>query len=328
MHPRSRRTLALWALLWVSGPTLATGEDAAVALVARMAEATRTLNYDGVFVYQRGNQTDTFRIIHSRDERGGERERLISLSGAAREIIRDSEKVTCIDPEDQSVMVEKSQPRNLFPGLTRPTEEVAKHYRFVQTGRDRIAGRPAEVVEIRPRSAYRYGYRFWIDAGNHMLLRSDVVNSHGVSLEQIMFTQISHPDRIAEDLLVQDIPAATSPAAPAAVKSRAAAADETMEAWRVAWVPDGFALRDRQMEQLSASQVPAERFVYSDGLATVSVFVERLMDGEVPMQGFATRGAVTAFSSVADAHQITVIGEVPPLTLKQIAMSVEPAESR
>jgi sigma-E factor negative regulatory protein RseB len=72
--------------------------------------------------------------------------------------------------------------------------------------------------------------------------------------------------------------------------------------------------------------------VYSDGLATVSVFIEdqRPASGaaaapdtpEPPMQGLARVGSGYAFSTVVQGHQVTAVGEVPAQTVEFIAHSV------
>ena len=64
--------------------------------------------------------------------------------------------------------------------------------------------------------------------------------------------------------------------------------------------------------------------MYSDGLATVSVFIEKLRKDMAPMHGYSLVGAVNAFSWVAHEHQVTVVGEVPKATVRRIAGAVAP----
>lgn len=298
----------------------------ALDLFHRMAAAARTLNYDGVFVYQRGGQTDTMRIIHRADDKG-EQERLISLTGQAREVIRNNETVTCIFPESNAVVVEKSRPRKLFPAVTEPVSDIVRHYRFGMVGQDRVAGRPAWVIGIQPRSAFRYGYRIWIDTENHLLLRSDVINSHGVSLEQILFTQLSLPRQVPEELLRPAEGTGLAHYVPPKTIEIESASQPAEGRWMAQWVPDGFAMTERQVENMATDEAPVEHIVYSDGLAMVSVFVERLDNSNEPLQGFSSMGAVNAFSMVENDYQITVVGEVPPLTVRQIAASVVPVSA-
>ena len=79
-----------------------------------MSAALKTLDYDGVFVYQHDGKLDVMRIIHRVDD-GGQRERLVSLTGSAREVLRDDRSVTCIMPDNRSVMIGPSRPPQPFP---------------------------------------------------------------------------------------------------------------------------------------------------------------------------------------------------------------------
>ena len=317
------RTLAA-ALVCVAaaGAALAAEEGDAQELFEKMTTATRTLNYDGVFVYSRGNHTDSMRLIHRADA-NGEQERLISLSGPAREVIRDNQTVTCIYPDNLSVLVERSRPRKLLPMLRQPALEIATHYRFVPLGVDRAANRPAWVIGIVPRTAFRYGYRLWIDAQTHLVLRSEVINSHGAALEQIVFTQLSLPESIPDELLRPSIDGAKftwyDQSGKAAVRG---GTDARGESWTARWVPEGFSLREHEVQPLSASSEPVEHLVYSDGLAMISIFVEKLPPHARPLKGFSQMGAVTAYSTTSNDYQVTVVGEVPPLAVRQVASSV------
>jgi len=292
----------------------------AQALLMQMSRAVEALNYDGVFVYQRGGQTDSMRIIHRHDG-GRSRERLVSLSGSAREVIRNGEQVVCIFPEDREVLVEKSRPRELFPAtFHQPIDRVAEYYRFSVRGTDRVAGRSAWVVAVQPRGRDRYGYSLWIDEESKLLLKSNVIDVDGRVLEQVMFTQLELPARIPDE----DLEPAISGDGYTwiAGEAQAPASADALQDWDVDWVPSGFVLRERAVQPIAASPMPVQHLVYSDGLAMVSVFVEPLEDGNPKLQGYSSMGAVNAFSTVAGKHQITVVGELPRSTVQRIAAAV------
>ena len=106
----------------------------------RMSMAAHSLNYSGTFVYQHHGRLEAMQIMHAMDEEG-ERERLLSLTGPKREVLRDNQVVTCILGDRQSVVVNKSQPRTPFPvSFPRELKELEKHYRFNVLGEDRVAG--------------------------------------------------------------------------------------------------------------------------------------------------------------------------------------------
>ncbi len=52
-------------------------------LINRMSDATKKLNYEGEFVFTRGEQMDVMHMVHKADD-NGEREKIVSLTGPAR----------------------------------------------------------------------------------------------------------------------------------------------------------------------------------------------------------------------------------------------------
>jgi sigma-E factor negative regulatory protein RseB len=66
--------------------------------------------------------------------------------------------------------------------------------------------------------------------------------------------------------------------------------------------------------------------VFSDGLASVSVFIEPHGSNSQPMHGLARVGAAYAYSRDLDGHQVTAVGEVPAATVEAIAASVTRAD--
>ena len=300
---------------------IALAADPAQDLVRAMHDATRHLNYVGVFVYQRGVQIDSMRLVHE-FAGSNEKERLISLSGPAREVIRDGTLVTCLFADDQAAVLEKNSPRDLISiGWSVPVEILLESYSFSLGDGDRVAGRDTVSVTVTPPSEDRYAYRLWVDKQSKLLLKSVILGRGGRILEQVQFTQIEILDEIPPAMLQPEITSVGFTwRTDEGDANPSAQAPET--AWRVHWVPHGFQMKDNNVQHMATSRMPVEHLVYSDGLAMVSVFVEKLMPDEAPLQGYSARGAVNAFSRVADNHQITVIGELPLPTVRQIASSV------
>jgi len=291
-----------------------------------MKDAVRDQSYDGVLVYERGQAVDSMRILH-RNREGAEEERLVSLSGPPHEVVRNNGTVSCYFPESHSVIVQKNQPPSLFPGWIHNADETSRLYRFVTLGRDRLANRDATIIGIQPRHAFRYGYRLWIDDATYLLLKSDVVNSRGSALEQIFFTQLTAPADIPDGDLApsmqnQDYQRVENTGELTATESQE---EVTKTHWQAHWLPEGFTLREHEVKTIPAHQMPVENLTYSDGIAVISVFVEKTDQSQEPLQGFSMVGAVSTYSMLIGDHQITAVGEVPPLTVRQIASSMAPA---
>jgi sigma-E factor negative regulatory protein RseB len=318
---RSTRTLILSAGLLCTATVLAADNDALLArnLINKMTQATRSMNYDGIFIYHYGPIMDTMRIIHKADE-SGEYERLVSLSGSAREVIRDNNSVTCIYPNDRAVMVEKSRSRKLVFQLPQPIESVSGFYGFSTSGQDRVAGREARIVNIMPRDEYRYGYKLWIDEDTYLLLKSELRSSDRKTLEQIIFTHLNLRDHIPDELLK---PSLTGKGYTWYENTQnQQQPDEDSNRWQTAWMPAGFAIKERQKQVMSTSKTPVEHLIYTDGIALVSIFIEKLGQQNPESIGPSSLGGVNTFSRLANGYQITAIGEVPQKTVQRMANSV------
>lgn len=307
--------LALLAGLALALPALA--QDANAWLV-RMGQALAGLDYHGEVVYVHGGQVEALRVFHAVDP-NGTRERLVSLSGAPREVMRSQGQVLLAGSRPRAAMYGE-------PGLLQPQSIAAlgsdparlpKHYALALGGADRIAGLATQTVEVRPRDAFRYGYRLWLETETGMLLKSVRFGADGRPVEQLMFTRIALRERPGEaDLAGAPVENPLPSPLPSSQAAVAAA-----NGWSVANAPDGFELAARQ----PVAQAGGAHLVFSDGLASVSVYVEPLTRAAPPFTGLSSRGAVNLYGRVLDGHQITVLGDVPPATVERFAQGVMPA---
>ncbi len=314
-----RFTLAV--LLGLVAP-LAQAADAQ-ALFARMHQAGRSLDYEGTFVYQHGDQLESLRIVHKAGT-GGVRERLVSLNGAPREIIRTDSEVRCYLPDENAVLIEHRRAENRnFPALLPDSLTQLKGYYKISVGKEgRVAGRKAVSVRIKPHDAYRYGFLLWADKTSGLLLKSSLLDEHGGVVEQYMFTQVSIGEPISESELKPQYPTKGIVWQRAHSETPAPSTGQ----WTAARLPAGYSLSARMMRMLPAREQPVEHLVYTDGLAVVSVFVERADVAVKPNapSGLTRMGAVHAFGKIVDGHQVTVVGEAPALTVDMIGESVGP----
>lgn len=317
------RMLAGWVLL-LSGIGLALADDASVWL-DRMNHAVQSLNYRGEFVHSKGDSSQTLAIIH-RVADGEVQERLWSLDGPVREILRDDREVKCILADQKTVVVEQRAQASLsgpaFPSLT---PELQQFYDFIAHDKmQRIAGRTTHVLDVRPRDPYRYGYRLWLDQETSLPLRSDLVTGDGERMEQLYFIHVSFPETIPAEDLQPELSAEGF-----SHYRRAAAADDTQQSgipeWVIGDLPRGFRMESVQHRPGLKANTQVEHLVFSDGLASVSVFIEELPESEEPMVGLADTASV--YGTLYGPYQITVMGDVPGRTLRRIARSARPVSS-
>lgn len=319
--PALRQPAALATFLFVLSP-IVHATEAAYDWLVKMNQATRELTYDGTFVYQHDDSLEAMRIVH-RVEDGVVQERLVSLNGAAREVIRDDRQVTCYLPDRRSVFVEHRLAREKkFPIILPERVNDLKNNYIMELGKvGRVTGRKAQLVLINPRDAYRYGYHLWADVETGLLLKANLVNHKGKTLEQFMFTQLN----IGHAIDPRDLEPAVAGEGMAwywgdTVES---SDSEPPPEWLVEALPRGFVLSNRIMRKNPTRNGKVEHLVYSDGLAAVSVFIEEAgQDTKSAMIGSSRMGAIHAYGNIVNGRQIVVVGEVPAATVALIGKSV------
>lgn len=291
----------------------------AMAWLARASQAARQLNYAGTIVYQTGSRVESSRITHLY-ENGREFAKLVNLDGPAREVVRSQGEVRCYYPDAKLVRVEPRTFRNVFPSLsTEQQESLSRYYEFRVLGEDRVAGRPVQVVVFEPRDGFRYGHRFWSDGATGLLLKARVLNERGDGVEQFAFSDFTINARIDQAMVEPSWPSVPSDWQVLEGVSGDVIPQET--GWLVARVPPGFAKIMEGFRKLRGRRERIAHIVFSDGLVSVSVFVEPLVAATAPA-GLIQKGGLNVYRVKQDDHLITVIGETPGATVRQIAHSV------
>jgi len=307
-------------LLFLIPGLLQASEKTAMEWVQSMTDAMRDQNYRGNFVYMHDNQLESMSISHMKGE-SGERERLLSLNGEAREVIRDDKNLTCIWPSSRKVIVDFSH-KNSYSPLFIPGDimKIGELYDISLIGHDRIAGYSAVVVQIKPKDQYRYGLVFWISSENNLMLKSNLINERNKVVEQVMFTSLDLL-KDGETLDVNGVPAIDENFTMVRYQRDQEAESVVAEtAWRLDSMPEGFQ-RASVLKRLSSDSGEFfHQMVYTDGLASLSVFIEK-RSSQIPT-GKTSMGAVNAFIRVMNDYSVTAIGEVPAVTVKTVAESV------
>ncbi len=291
----------------------------------RMNHALTTRNYIGVFTHNQGGRVETLRIIHR--VRGRDvSERLLSLDGAGREFIREGDELVCYFPDKKTVLVERRAPDGpLLGALPTIGDDSALVYEIRGGQRERLLNRTTRVVTLHPRDQFRYGYKLWIDEETAMPLKTQLCDKTGEVIEQIVFSTIDLPERIPDSMFKPQMDASTYRWLRA---ERQVASNATPALWEAMRLPPGFRMANRSAQALPGSSEPVAHLVFTDGIASVSVFVEpRKPDSAPPQVGPARVGSSSAFSTVIDGHQVTAVGEVPPNTVELIAKQVKASKT-
>jgi sigma-E factor negative regulatory protein RseB len=294
-------------------------EDAAQWL-ARAAQAARQLSYVGTIVYQAGPRAETSRLAHLFDN-GVELEKLVSLDGPPREVVRTQSEVRYYFPDFKVVKIEHRAFGNVFPGLSPEQQRsLTQYYDFRVVSGERISGRAAEVVSFEPRDGLRYGHRFWSDTATGLLLKARVVNEHGDIVEQFAFADLTINATIDRAQVEPSWP--NTPPDWVVREGSGGDVQQRDTGWTVSKLPPGFAKVMEGMRKWRGRADPVAHLVYSDGLVSISVFVEPMP--AQPSIGPSQQGGLNGYSVKVDDHLVTALGEAPVATVRQIANSVQP----
>lgn len=308
--------LLLLLLVLAAGAAQAQTTPEAMALLRKIHQATQKLSYTGTFVYQQGDQAESSRITRIADAAGGV-EKLESLDGAPREVVRTRDTVSCYLPDRQMVKVDRRDSRSFPALLPDDLAELARHYVITRGARARVAGLDCETVLLTPRDELRYGHRLCADAASGMLLKARIVDRNGDLIEQFAFTQIAIGSVPREK--VKPRHAARSWRV---VETAATPANLAEAGWILGGDVPGFRkvveVRRKLRESGSAGHV-----VYSDGLAAVSVFIEPMAERAAPVRtGLSSLGAINIVTREVASHVVTVVGEAPAASVQRIADGV------
>jgi len=318
-----------------AAPQRSSGADDPRDWLMKMNQALSTRNYDGTFFHLSENRVETMRIVH-RVRAGRVTERLQSLDGSGREFVRNNDELTCYLPDQHTILVEPKPDNGPFLGsLPQFGADVNEFYRIESLPDTRVLGHAVHVIAVNPKDQFRFGYRLWLDETTAMPLKTQLCDSRGQVIEQILFARLDMPDTIADSELTPAV--RTDGMRWVRQGPSRDTASAALSAYRASELPPGFHLTVQGAQTLGAATVPASHLVYSDGLATVSVFVEAqpatpapggtdaasAAPVDPPMEGLARVGSGFAFSTVVQGHQDTAVGEVPAQTVEFIAHSVK-----
>jgi sigma-E factor negative regulatory protein RseB len=321
MH-QSRYLLFMMLQLGVATAIADPLQDKEAEWLKTMAFAAHRTNYCGVFVYQSGESVEVSRVTHVTDK-DGEHERLEGLVGVKREIIRDNDQVWLYS-EGHKVRLEKRQFKSAFPALLPEQISILKeNYSVNQAEEDEIAGYHTHSVVFLPKDNLRYARKMWADSDSGLLLKAAVLDEHGYLIEQYAFMQLSIGNNIDRKWIVPEDSSATTIAQE--VSPPPVPKVELLDApsgWQVDALPTGFRKVLEMRRPFRGNKEPVIQMVFSDGLAGISVFIEKGKDLTYLHSGLSGQGAAHVYNRLVGDNLVTVVGEVPPLTVIQVGDSV------
>ncbi|MFM9921754.1 MucB/RseB C-terminal domain-containing protein [Variovorax sp. H27-G14] len=297
----------------------------------RMHAGARQRNYIGTFVVSApGGDLSSARIWHVRD---GEHqiERIEALSGPPRSTFRRNRNVMTFLPEAKVVKVEKRENLDLFPNLPeKPDSTIGDFYDVRAIGKDRVAGFDADVVQLVPHDGLRFGYRIWSERRSGLVVKLQTLDSDSRVVEQSAFSELQLDAPVKAQALSQMMANTAGYRIEKLELERSSAQDEgwTLNAPVAGFKPRSFFRRAAATDDTGKAKQDATTFqwTFSDGLASVSLFIERYDAARAPRDGVLTIGATNAIRrrlpAPASDWWLTAVGEVPQQTLNAFAQSL------
>lgn len=281
-----------------------------VIWLQKVADASRKLSYDGIFVMQVGNRIKTLQV-ENRSDGEASSSRLLVLDGEQREIrCSRNESVTMVW-DDKGKRLDRRLGNRHFPNLLpENVKSLIDHYSMQAGGLDRVAGLECRSLELLPKDRYRWGYVLCADATSGLPLRAVMVDSERQPLVQYAFVIVRKG--LATKAAFEPVPV-TSPEDLLPVEQGAIS---------VGFLPPGYSKEVSIRRKLPNRNGDVEHWVFSDGLNRISMFVEPAPKGMVSLKGQSSRGMMNLITRKLGTYQVTVLGDTPWPAVEAVAMSL------
>ncbi len=332
---------AVWVLAWavmglaqaqVSVPpgassVAAIGPQSVGQWLMRLHQASGRQAYVGTLVVTTGKYMSSARIWHV-CEGTQQIERVEALTGVPRLTYRRNDQVVTYLPTSRTAVVETRASLGIFPDVvSRADPSIAQFYQLKSAGQGQgqVAGYLADVVQLVPRDGWRFGYRIWTERATGLVVKLQTLDLLQMVLEQAAFSQL----QLAEPISWARLSAMMDNIEGYLVKKPeliTTTADQ--EGWRFNAPVPGFKPISCQRRQEGGSIVSRGplQCVFSDGLASVSLFIEAFDAASHRQHQRLTQpamGATHMYTHRSGDWWFTVIGEVPQQTLQRFAQSLE-----
>jgi sigma-E factor negative regulatory protein RseB len=306
------KALGFWCLLVLSAASSAMEWKQ----LDSMRIAIQELNYRGEFLHRRGDDTSVYSIVHQYKNQQST-ELLQQLDGDMVEVLRQGDRMVCYYPEGSEEAINHAVPAAPFSQVGElELDRIATNYKAMKVGQARVAGYQTNIIELTG-DGWRFRQKFWLEQQTNLLLQSELIDLNGEVLEQFRFTRIELGVDITEKELVPSLEGDVNARQQSAFKTTQTMADDSEFLSQLQWLPSGYELT--HTSQKTDANGWLEQRTFSDGLTSFSVFVESGQSSVNQSSALAKMGATTALMTAKNDLAITVIGEIPDKTAKQIA---------
>ncbi|MDO6763138.1 MucB/RseB C-terminal domain-containing protein [Agarivorans sp. 1_MG-2023] len=298
--------------------SIVTQTSPAISLLQDYQHAFRQRQYEISYIVVRQGHIEPVRLIHGvvNDVEVAHR---VYLNGPANEAVYRDGTVAFFEPGQTPYSLSTTRLPGMFGNLAAvDLAHLQANYDLVIAGKSRVAGRPAQVMRIVPKSSDLYGLYFWIDYGSQLPLRLDIVDQNGELVEQQMAVTLSEFEQPSEwmvELSNLDLPSTV-------VGKEAVNNEKHKINWRLGWQPKGMNIAQKEQHSLAVLSESVDYIKLSDGLFDISVYANAIGQTNPLREQLVRQGATSLHTVVRKGIEITVVGEIPPETASKIADSV------
>ncbi|MGY0145225.1 sigma-E factor regulatory protein RseB [Edwardsiella tarda] len=295
--------------------TSALAQDTAPGLMLQqMNQASRSLDYELAFINITKQGVESLRYRHALENQQTLAQ-LLQMDGPRREVVLRGNEISYFEPGLEPFTLNGDHIVDALPSVIfADVKLLAPYYNFISVGRTRVADRPCEVIRVVARDGMRFSYIVWIDEDSKLPLRVDLLDRDGETLEQFRVIAFDVGQQVANEM--RSFSRLTLPPL-----LRLPPNDSVSFNWRAGWVPDGFKEISRSRRTLPSVAEPVESRLYSDGLFSFSVNVSPASASSGDGQ-YLRQGRRTIHTEVRNNVEISIVGELPPMTAKRVAEAV------
>jgi sigma-E factor negative regulatory protein RseB len=319
-HMKFKRFGLILLLAMTALNVRAATDENAWQILQKAAVAAHALSYEGIFVCQSGQQSKPVQIRHLFNGQF-EFSRNVVLDGSPKELLSQGADVVIYNPKNEKIVIEKRRGQNMFPAIL-PTDldSIKASYVLRMGDTERVADRQAQILFLDGKDKLRYSYKFWVDIEYGLLLKSVIYNHQNEMIESIAFNQLGLINNANLDWFKPKIDSKKNYVMEDEVD--AVADNHVSPHWKLKELPLGYFKVDQMIRTVRGKSLPVSHLIFSDGLASISLFIEPMENGVKPRLGRAVVGNTSFHSAVVGYLQITALGEVPEAAVAQIANSV------
>lgn len=310
----------LWcAISFITGSLFfsshASADVSSGALLQQMNAASQSLSYELAFVSINKLGVESLSYRHARVDNKPFAQ-LLQLDGPRREVVQRGNEISYFEPGLEPFTLTGDYIVDSLPSIVYSDfKKLSPYYDFISVGKTRVADRMCEVIRVVARDGTRYGYIVWMDTQTKLPMRVDLLDRDGETLEQFRVINVALNDSIGNDM--SGLAKASLPPLLSVPDG-----DKANFNWSASWLPQGFKEVSSSRRPLAAIGVPVESRLYSDGLFSFSVNVNRAPAGARGEQVLRT-GRRTVSTLVRNNAEITIVGELPPQTAKRVSDNVK-----